>query len=238
MNKKFLSVCAVALSCTLSFAQDLSTYSLYKGDTLQGFDIKACHDAALSMRLHGKEVITYMNREEMRFMAKKYHLADPTRRSGLTLPTVLTSSCNNVDFENGTFGGWTGGIGFNTNSTGPLTISSNIITGLGLNSPEPSDSYHTLVSTGTDPYTGLPMVDPGGGSFACRLGGEFVNIGGGPFNTGGPGGNGSGGEVLQQTFLVTPSNALFTYKYSVVMDQVTRSRSATLFPGGSSGHLW
>ncbi|MFI5150212.1 MAG: PKD domain-containing protein [Bacteroidia bacterium] len=164
----------------------------------------------------------------MRSQASTFH----KQQQKLSVPSVLTSTCNNVDFESGNFSGWTGAIGYNNNTLAPLTISSAGIFTLGINSPEPSCAYHTLVTAaaGNDPYSGLPMLDPGGGSYAVRLGGEKVNIlsfgGGGNCSTGDTsfaGGGGSGGEVLQQTFVVTPTNNLFTYAYMVVMDQVTHS---------------
>ena len=42
-----------------------------------------------------------------------------------------------------TFTGWTGGIGYNTNSYKPLTVTSSSITTLGINFIETSCSFHT-----------------------------------------------------------------------------------------------
>jgi gliding motility-associated-like protein len=227
MTKKLLSLGVFVLSASFIFGQDLSSFSAFKGDTLDGFDFKSSYQEALASRLHGTEVKSFMTRKQCDYVTAKYHL--PKKKSAI-IPTILTSACNNVDFENGTFTGWVCAVGYNQASTAPLFITNPgpTPTTMGANSPEPSCSYHTLVSTGTDPYSGLPMVDPGGGTWACRLGGEFVNVAsaggfGGACISGGPGQNGSGGETVQQTFIVSSSNAQFTYKYQVVMDQVNHN---------------
>jgi gliding motility-associated-like protein len=156
----------------------------------------------------------------------KYHLHNPVRPV-VPVRSILTSACNNTDFESGNFSGWVGAVGYNINSLGPLTILSNGISTAGINAPETSCSDHTIVTaaSGNDPYSGLPMLDPGGGTFALRLGGENVNIqSNSPCVTGNSSFNlGCGGELIQQTFKVTPSNALFTYNYAVVMTAAPHS---------------
>ncbi len=231
MNKKLLSFSVFILGCTIGFGQDLSNYKTFKGDTLDGFDQVSCYHKALSMRLHGKEVKSYIGQQQRSFVANKYHLPDPAKAKSLVLPNILTSACNNVDFENGTFGGWVGGVGWNVNSSQPLFISSVGITS-GINLPETACNYHTLVNTAMtpDPYSLLPAVDPGGGTWACRLGGENVNVesngGFGACTSGNVANNAnSGGETLQQTFIVTAANAQFTYKYSVIMEMVNHANN-------------
>jgi hypothetical protein len=139
----------------------------------------------------------------------------------------INAQCNNANFETGDFTGWTGGIGYNANSNMPLTVTSGSISTLGLNSLETGCSFHTIMNGagGTDPYGAFPVVDPNGGIYAVRLGGENINT-----NNYVPTGCSvnspsnaptycSNGESLQQTFNVTAVNALFTYNYAVILEK-------------------
>jgi gliding motility-associated-like protein len=209
--------------------------SYFSDDTLQGFDVKANVKEALPEFKNVKELKAYLVKKEIEFVRKKYHaenflshLTNQNADDKIAINSVLTSACNNIDFENGNFSGWTGSIGYNLNSNAALNSTAAGINTLGVNSPEASCSYHTIVSTANDPYSGLSMVSPGGGSFSARLGGEDINEYNGSNASGtyvcsAGGGNGlttaySGGEVLQQTFNVTSSNALFSYSYAVILN--------------------
>ncbi len=218
-------------------SQGMAPYSFFKGDTLQGFDMQiAFSQASLEVAEHhlsSRELKVVLYRKEKAFVLNKYHLVPKPRAAALQSGniSVLASACSNVDFENGNFTGWVGAVGYNDNTSLPMTIVTNGVNTLGLDAPETSCSYHTLVdaAAGNDPYSGLPMLDPGGGNFAVRLGSENMNVlsyfsgpgtcGAGDTSISGLGG--SGGELLEQTFLITPNNNLFTYNYSVVMDQVS-----------------
>ncbi|HXC05803.1 MAG TPA: hypothetical protein VNZ86_13670, partial [Bacteroidia bacterium] len=144
---------------------------------------------------------------------------------------IVTTVCNNLGFESGDYTGWTGGIGYNFNSNTPLTVTSPLITTFGIDYPEPSCAYHTLVNAaaGNDPYGSFPMLDAGGGSYALRLGGEWINLSGpqaGDSCTSGKKIGGqyyAGGEFVQQTFLVTTANAMFNYNYAVILDKATHA---------------
>lgn len=232
--------------------------SFYKGDTLNGFNLEAVIKESVRKFPMYSELRTYLKLRENSFVRKKYHLHGDANEntSRLQVNSVLAGSCNNLDFENGNYTGWTGGIGYNPSTNNPLVITSPAITTLGPNSAETSCSFHTLVSGGVDPYSGQPMVDPGGGSWACRLGGELLNIGCDTYNsssslyaaylaagfinpvvttctsndpaatnTASPvyGRDCSNGESIQQTFLVTAANCLFSYNYSVVMANAPHS---------------
>ena len=219
LQKHTLSLWILLAVTAPCISQVQADYCFFKGDTLEGFDIKAAYSDARSQKLKGKELLSEMKVREIAFVHQKYRLLPETRPSA-SVPSVLTAACNNLDFETGDFTGWTGSTGYNTNSSSALTVSGNAINSLGLNSPETSCSFQTIVNAvaGPDPYSGLPMLDPGGGIYACRLGGEEVNLDSKTFNTC-SGGNSpySGGELIQQTFKVTPSNALFSYNYAVVL---------------------
>lgn len=101
------------------------------------------------------------------------------------------SSCPNSDFESGTFNGWQGGIG----NCCPINISNTSIV----------NGRHTIMTgTGTDPNTcgNVTVVAPGG-VYSARLGNDNTD---------------SESEKLTYVINVTPSNALFIYKYAVVLE--------------------
>jgi gliding motility-associated-like protein len=100
------------------------------------------------------------------------------------------TSCSNADFETGTFAGWLGYTG----------------TCCPINTPTPGivPGRHTIVTgPGTDPQAcnAFPIVAPGG-NFSAQLGNPQV---------------GAQAERLTYTFTVSSANALFIYKYAVVM---------------------
>ncbi|PBQ33994.1 hypothetical protein CNR22_20170 [Sphingobacteriaceae bacterium] len=99
--------------------------------------------------------------------------------------------CTNIDFEQGTFAGWTRSTGFN-----PLT---NVAGCCGT-----ANGDQTIISTtGNDPYGGFPMVYPGGGSSSARLGSTAT---------------GGRADRISQTFFVTAATANFTYRYAAVLN--------------------
>jgi len=234
MNKKRFFLCVLVLGFSLSgYSQDLSTYAVFQGDTLNGFDMHAAYQEALAKKFHGREINGFLWKKQQAFVSGKYHLPAPAAQKHVVVPSIQVAGCTNMGFEAGTFTGWTGGVGYNANSLQPLTMTGATISTLGVNSPSTSCSYHTIVTTasGNDPYTGLPPVPPGGGTYAVRLGGENINVASNnPCQTGGPGQNGAGGETLQQTFLVSTSNALFTYKASVLIEQAATAHDSTNCP--------
>jgi len=105
---------------------------------------------------------------------------------------TFAGGCNNIDFENGSLSGWTSTSGFH-----PL-YSANP-SGCCLST---GGQQTIMTGTGLDPAGNFPVVAPGG-SFSLRLGN-----------------NQTGGQAdrIEQTFLVTPANANFTYRYAVVME--------------------
>ncbi|MCW5906779.1 MAG: gliding motility-associated C-terminal domain-containing protein [Chitinophagales bacterium] len=100
------------------------------------------------------------------------------------------SNCSNVDFESGTFAGWTGYTG----SCCPINANvAGIVAG-----------RHTITSgTGVDPWVPtIPVVSPFGGTYSCMLGNSGV---------------GYQAERLTFTFPVTAANPNFTYQYAVIL---------------------
>ncbi|HTA81624.1 MAG TPA: PKD domain-containing protein [Bacteroidia bacterium] len=215
------------LSFTSVSAQDIiipPSYIFYQGDTLKGFNWKEALDNPTAKSANSKELLPYLKERESEYVIEKYNLVNPyvnqIDAANAFHKPLAGSPCNNVDFEDGNYTGWTGYIGENKNSAKALFQTVAGINTLGINSGEKSCSWQTLVTTGTDPYGNFPMLDPGGGIYACRLGGEKTNLnwtyacGNSTDNPN----NCTMGEVLEQTFAVTNANSLFIYKYAVVLN--------------------
>jgi gliding motility-associated-like protein len=113
----------------------------------------------------------------------------PTQRIAAPIP-VIQQACTNIDFESGNLSGWNSTSGFN-----PLYNSAGCCQNTG-------GAQAVTSGTGSDGCGGFPVVAPGG-SFSVKIGD-----------------NGTGGlaDRLEQTFLVTPTNANFTYRYAVVFE--------------------
>jgi len=103
--------------------------------------------------------------------------------------------CENMDFETGDFTGWELTRGDVTGAT-PFSYANEWVTGPG--------PYHTIFGGGNDPITGIPRVNPQGGNFSVRLGNGV--------------GVGARAARLRQTFMVDPTNYMFTYSYAVVFE--------------------
>ncbi len=249
-------------------------YHFYAGDSLNGFDFAAAQAELNTMNFRGSmaesEKKHYMFHLQSHYVKDKYHIPDniipPKRdkakhikdleaevkaqRAAHVNPHPL-AGCNNADFETGDYTGWTGAYGFNAgaipNGLSMFVNSWTIYSPSGANASVGSCNAHTIVSGGSDPYSGLPMVDPGGGNYACRLGGYNFNLEGGSCGGGyidpniaySPtppywiyppysyaqtsttasqgGGFYAGAELLEQQFTVDATNALYTYNYAVIL---------------------
>ena len=109
------------------------------------------------------------------------------------MPLAINGPCENVDFESGTTAGWQGFTGNACQNVIPCNLVNNFV-----------PTRHTIMdATMVDPYIPtLPVVAPGG-NFSMRLE-NYVN-----------GGNAT---MIQQTFMVTPTNNIFTYQYAAVLE--------------------
>jgi len=111
----------------------------------------------------------------------------------------------NFGFESGNFSNWIGGTGAMGSSMAGSTYST---TGgcCPIYTPAPGivSNRQTIMnsSMGSDPYTGVPVVYPGGGNYSCRLGND---------STGGE------AESLEYHFLVDPANPFLNYHFAIVM---------------------
>jgi hypothetical protein len=112
----------------------------------------------------------------------------------------VQSACTNVDFENGSYSGWTltsGDINYvnlpcNSCATGAGGIA-NVTT---------ASNTGPCWTSGIDDCTGQPAVAPGGGVYSLCLNDKSA-----------------GGKMqeIQQTFSVTPTNNIFTFQYLAVL---------------------
>ncbi len=179
-------------------------------DSLAGFDEAAVWAEIKSRNVPQSDIDAFMNFKKQEFIGKKYGTwqlpFDGTKAQSGNIKqggnVNLLQSCNNVDFETGTFAGWQARYGFHplwgsqacVTSANPLCPNNGFISG-----------RHTIMSgAGFDPVIGPPlkMVYPGG-SYSARLGNSVV---------------GGEAEQLEQTFTVSASSTSFTYHYAVVLD--------------------
>jgi len=108
---------------------------------------------------------------------------------------AANAQCTNADFETGNFNGWNVLSGkITTGSSGAQTPDFQM-SGVGV-----IPGRHTILSGGSDPCGGFPVVAPGG-KFSVRLGNNI---------------NGAEGEQIRQTFTVSAADPTYTYKYAVV----------------------
>jgi gliding motility-associated-like protein len=163
-------------------------------DSLQGFDEAAAWTQANSISdkdWHQQRIVAVLKRN---FIDLKYGFSKTA-----PLP-VVQGPCSNPGFETGTLAGWTTSQSPNNNSLTMLPWS-NL-----------ANTQANVVGVGFDPnIPTLPMVPPGGGNFALRLGGTG-------YTTVGSGGSGGNSYRASQTFTVTAANSVFIYKYAVVLN--------------------
>jgi gliding motility-associated-like protein len=183
------------------------------GDSLAGFNEAAVRNHAVAKGLHGNEINLYVSRAKRTYIDHQYYpgRAGHQHNSLASMrqqdPDYVQTACTNMDFESGTFAGWSGFIGDNTvSSNGPLQ---NITAGFfttGTNAAyNDMNARHTIEQApgaGNDFYGGFPCVFPGG-VYSVRLGNDYGNY---------------QGEAIEQTFTVGPGNTSFTYSYAAVLN--------------------
>lgn len=135
--------------------------------------------------------------------------------SQLLLSCKSFSQCPNTDFSLGNFSNWTGSTYDGINNI------PGIVQGTP-NSPPSNPGQHTIMNApDTDPNTGgLLSVIPQGGTSSCRLGNDLCNA---CITT-------AWGARLEYTFIVDPSNCIFTYQYAVVLQDPGGSHTITECP--------
>lgn len=113
-----------------------------------------------------------------------------------TIP--VQPSCTNMGFDSNNFTGWTATRGLAATSAAGSSTPNYSMNGIGVVA-----GRHTIITGGNDPCGGFPRVAPAGNGFSVRLGNNQT---------------GAEAEQLRQTFMVSPSNASFSYKYAVVLE--------------------
>lgn len=118
----------------------------------------------------------------------------------VTATSSVSSTCNNLDFEAGNTSGWTLNSGNINGVNLPCDTCPSHPGGVAkvVNS---STTYGPCVS-GIDTLGGFPVVAPNGGNYSLLL--NDISTGGKI-------------EAIKQTFLVTSSNAYFTYRFAAVL---------------------
>ena len=165
----------------------------FDADSLVGFDEASALEHARSYfteEWQQKRELAVLKRNyiDFHYNLKPFAPSDP----GVQAP------CTNPGFETGTLAGWTALEGSNTNSQTMAGCCAAATT------------QAVIVGPGNDPNVGaaVPMVPPGGGNFAVRLGQT---------------GTGGMSYRLNQTFTVTAANSVFVYKYAVILQDGTHT---------------
>jgi hypothetical protein len=102
-------------------------YFFFSADSLSGFDMNRAYQELGTFnaihKLNAQEKKQYMRTAQRRFIRSKYKIQDAAineTRDLFPLPPgasqPLSTGCNNLDFENGDYTGWSGKIGYNAAS--------------------------------------------------------------------------------------------------------------------------
>jgi hypothetical protein len=128
---------------------------------------------------------------------------------------ACSGSCNNIGFENGTLSGWNAyyaqnnsasSFSFSANTGGPCGNVTGAANDPNTNLAGTGHDYQVEIMTGGNDAVvpSVPRVSPFGGNYSVRLG-DSTNPN-------------QGMALLNQTFMVTPANAAFTYQYAVFLE--------------------
>ena len=128
--------------------------------------------------------------------------------------TTVQDACSNIGFESGNFSNWVNTEGKILegiiNAANPIYFPNTCISNSTLN----ASSQHKIMNSGVDAIGGFKKVRPGLGTNSLLLGDSSktfrrYNALTGIKNT---------GASVEQQFMVTPDNSLFTYYYAVVLE--------------------
>ena len=204
MKKNLLSIFIVAfiLSASVLRAQIISN-GLDINDSLLGFNEATFISNQVNQGVSGNKLKKALGIAKKEFKYEKYF---HQHNSNLVWKTAQTNSvnpgCTNMDFEAGSFAGWTVTKGVNANSTtmaGCCPNTAGIVSAV-------------IPGSGNDPICGglLPLTSPFGGTNIARINDA---------NTG------AVVERLSQSFNVTSSNAIFQLAYAGVLENAAHSCS-------------
>ena len=126
----------------------------------------------------------------------------------------IQGSCSNIGFESGNFSNWVETDGNATDGCAtalhPVYFPNSCLSNSSLN----SEAQHKITTSGIDPIGKFPQVCPGLESKSLMLGDSTKTMRRHNLNTGIV----TNGATIEQQFLVTKSNSLFTYYYAVVLE--------------------
>lgn len=203
-TKILLSTILVVFVCGFCIAQNSGNN---KTASTEIFDYNYWKGVANKKGLDANETNVFIENEERLFNDKKNGISKPpstfsfyasanTLQKGYNGGTanIINGPCTNVDFETGNLTGWTALHGYHPSSPNMPTCC------------PLAGGKQVVVSGGTDPHGGFPMVYPGGGGFSVKIGDDT------------PGNDNAEADRIEQTFSVTAANANFTYRYAVVLE--------------------
>lgn len=218
MKRFTLLFSAAALCITPMLAQVTTDIQV---DSLEGFQL----DLALAQTGESHDPAEAENQIRLakrNYIDNKYHLGrySPNYSSKIVNGNgSVQVACSNVDFETGDFTSWNGAIGDNmTSSSSPF---SNQVSGFFSTTNDAPitdmNARHTIITTayGNDPYGGFPGVPSGSGNYTVRMGGQTPNY---------------QGEIMEQTFTVSPTSTSFAYRYAVVLNDPQSGHSFSAKP--------
>ncbi len=178
------------------------TKNLLLQDSLNGFDETGFISKQVAKGISGNKLKSILNVAKKEFIFEKYH--HNHNGSSLIWKTAQTTSvnpgCTNMDFETGSFAGWTVTSGINTNSS---TMAGCCPSTTGIVS-------QVINSAGNDITVGglLPLASPFGGTKIARINNNSADY---------------SVERITQSFSVTSSNAIFQYAYSGVLEDAAHA---------------
>ncbi|MEO6882996.1 MAG: hypothetical protein ABI199_03115, partial [Bacteroidia bacterium] len=181
--RNIFSLLFVLFLINSAIAQEFSTADLV------GFDANKALKEVGKKGIPENDTASYIHYKKMQFVGKKHG----TWNLRMPNPPTSLAACNNVDFETGTFAGWTGITGSNAAGNTLPIVTGSPVAGI-------VAGWQTIVTAGTDPYGLFPMVYAG--TYSAKLGDTRANY---------------QEESIQQTFAVTAANTNFTYAYAVVL---------------------
>ncbi len=199
MKKIFQTIVLSAFTITTLSAQ-INTNYIFSQDSLKGFDESYFINSQVSQGISGQKLKKNLDIAKREFVYEKYfhqHTQPIFKTAGTT---SVNPGCTNMDFETGSFFGWTVTKGTNTNSStmaGCCPLSAGIVSAV-------------IPSTGNDAICGalLPLTSPFGGNSIARINNSAT---------------GAVVERLSQSFNVTSSNAIFQLAYAGVLENAAHS---------------
>ncbi|MBL7894079.1 MAG: gliding motility-associated C-terminal domain-containing protein [Bacteroidia bacterium] len=216
ITKFFFSAIALVFLSNLAMAQAPFKYLTYvfPADSLKGFDEEVAKQEALSRGMVGSEYYVIMYSMKRDYINKKYgyYTAGPNSNAKGSNPVINAAPCVNEDFESspsttstntvGTIGtsllGWQASWGQNSGINGSCTQN-----GCCPNANVTDAWIRTTPWTAPAPLGVIP-ASPFGGTKVIQMNDNIT----------------AKGEVvrIQQTFPVTPTNALFQFAYKACLN--------------------